>query len=370
MNRRTLLGAAGIGGLMVAAGVPVARQLVSTVASEAALSSTVYIGSYTSWGTPAGPGFQVGTADPVTGKLTITGTVAGVADPSWFAYSADGRILYSTNEGTPGAVTAIDISSDQQPKVLATAAVKGNGPTHIARHGQFLLTANYTSGDVSVLKLGADGKPGAVTDVVAHGTGAHAHQVVTDPSGQWLLAVDLGTDSVYVYKVDGAGKLTQNQQLKLPAGTGPRHLAFHPDGKRAFILAELNSTLTVAGWDAASGTLTAGKVLSTLGGATPAENYPGEVQVSPDGRFVYATNRGHESIATFSVGSDVSFVETVPSGGSWPRHLILDPTGKWVYVSNQRAGTVNWLPRDLSTGRLGPSVGSVSVGNVGVVSFK
>lgn len=352
---------------MLATGVP--------AAAHGRTVSTVYIGSYTSWGNPPGPGFQVGTVDSVTGKLTITGRVSGIVDPSWFAYSRDGRVLYTTIETNPGKVTALSITDPQRPRVLNSVSVNGAGSTHATVHGQFLLTANYSSGDVSVVSLRADGRVGSVTDVVKH-TGsraAHAHQVLSDPSGRWITAVDLGTDSVYVYSIDQAGKLKLNQQLKLPDGLGPRHLAFHPNGQYAYVLAELRSELTVLAWDAAAGKFTAGQVISTLGGATPPENYPGEVQISRDGRFVYATNRGHDSLALFSVGESgrrLEFVSTTPTGGSWPRHFTFDPAETRVYVSNQRAGTVNVLARDPRTGTLGGSVATAKVNNVGIVSFK
>ncbi|ONI71055.1 hypothetical protein ALI144C_51855 [Actinosynnema sp. ALI-1.44] len=367
LNRRRFLGAAGVGGLMVATGIPASAQ--------GRLVSTVYIGSYTSWGNPPGPGFQVGTVDSATGKLTITSGVSGIPDPSWFAYSRDGRVVYTTIETNPGKVTALSIADPQRPRVLNSVNVNGAGPTHATVHGKYLLTANYTSGSVSVLSLQADGKVGRVTDVVTH-TGsraAHAHQVVSDPSGRWIVAVDLGTDSVYVYGIDNAGKLKLNQQLPLAAGLGPRHLTFHPNGRFAYVLGELRSEVTVLAWDAAAGKFTAGQVISTLGGATPPENYPGEIQISPDGRFVYATNRGHDSLAQFTVcetGKTLTFVSTTPTGGSWPRHFTFDPAGTRVYVSNQRAGTINVLPRDPRTGTLGGSAVTAKVNNVGIVSFK
>ncbi|MCE7001839.1 lactonase family protein [Kibdelosporangium philippinense] len=368
LNRRAFLGAAGVGGLMLATGVPASAQGRAV--------STVYIGSFTSWGTPPGPGFVVGSADSVSGKLTLTGGVSGIVDPSWFAYSLDGRILYSTNESATGKVTAFSLADPLRPRVLNSANVNGAGPTHVSLHGKHLLTANYSSGSVSVLSLLADGKVGAVTDVVKHTGGSrnsHAHQVVTDPSGRWIVVVDLGTDSVYVYSIDTAGKLKLNQQLVLPSGLGPRHLTFHPNGKFAYILGELRSEVTVAAWDATAGKFTPGQVISTLGGAKPPENYPGEIQISPDGRFVYASNRGHDSLATFVVGEQgksLAFVSTTPTGGTWPRHFTLGPGGNWVYVANQNSHTINWLPRDPGTGKLGTSAGSVKVNSVGIVSFK
>jgi 6-phosphogluconolactonase len=370
LNRRSFLGVIGAGGLALGSGLPAAA------AGRAA--STVYIGSFTSWGSPPGPGLQVATADSATGGLTITGKVANVADPSFFAFSADRRTLYSTNESDPGRVSAFGITDPQHPALLNSQPTKGAGPTHVSVHtsGRYLLAANYTSGSVTVLPLSADGRIGAATDVVQH-TGdtrdPHAHQTVTDPSGQWVLSVDLGADSVYVYGLNiSTGKLKLNQQLKLPVGAGPRHLAFHPDGRYAYILGELRSEITVAAWDAAAGKLTPGQVIGTLGGATPSQNFPAEIQVSTDGRFVYASNRGHDSIATFTVdeqGKALSFVNTVPTGGKWPRHFTLDPAGRWVYIANQNSNSVNWLPRDPATGKLGAPAGSVTVNTVGIVLF-
>jgi 6-phosphogluconolactonase len=371
ISRRSLLGALGAGGLALATGAP--------ASANTRVVSTVYIGSYTSWGTPSGPGLQVGGVDPATGKLTITSTVRGVVDPSWFTYSADKRVLFTTNESEPGKVSSYSLANPQKPVLINSQPTKGAGTTHLSLHpgGRYLLAANYNDGKVSVLPVGYDGRIGTVTDVVTH-TGdtrqAHAHQTVTDPSGRWIISVDLGADSVYVYSLNaGTGKLKPNQQLKLPAGAGPRHLAFHPNGQYAYILGELRSEITVAAWNSGTGKFTPGQVIGTLGGATPPQNFPGEIQVSPDGRFVYASNRGHNSIALFSVGEAgkaLSFVSTAPSGGVWPRHFTLDPAGRWVYVSNQQSNTVNWLPRDPATGKLGASAGSVSVGNVAIVSFR
>jgi 6-phosphogluconolactonase (cycloisomerase 2 family) len=372
LNRRRFLGAVGVGGLVLSTGLPAGAAGRVTV-------STVYIGSFTSSGTPAGLGLQVGSADADTGKLTLTGQVNGIKDPSFFAFSADRRFLYSTNETDAGRVSAFSLADPQKPVLLNSQPTKGSGPTHVSVHasGRYLLAANYNSGSVTVLPLSADGRIGAATDVVQH-TGdtrdPHAHQTVTDPSGRWVLSVDLGADSVYVYSLNlSTGKLALNQQLKLPVGAGPRHLAFHPGGQFAYILGELRSEVTVAAWNSATGKLTPGQVIGTLGGATPPTNFPAEIQVSADGRFVYASNRGQDTIATFTVtesGKHLTFVSTVPTGGNWPRHFTLDPAGRWLYVSNQNSNTVTWLPRDPATGKLGAPAGSVKVNSVGIVLFR
>ena len=369
LNRRGFLGALGAGGVVLATGLP-------AEASGRALS-TVYIGGYTDSG---GPGLQVGSVDPTSGKLTVASTVKGVRNPSWYAFSADRKVLYSTNENTPGgAVSAFGLADPTKPKLLNTVQTKGTGTTHVSVHpsGKYLLAANYDSGSVSVLAVKADGSIGAVTDHVKH-TGtrddAHAHQTVTDPSGKWIVSVDLGADSVYVYSLNlTTGKLTQKQQLKLPSGAGPRHLAFNPNGRYAYILGELRSEITVVAWDPTAGKLTPGQVIGTLPGGTTVENFPGEIQISGDGRYVYTSNRGHDSLATFTTnetGDKLTFVTTTPTGGKYPRHFTLDPSGNWVYASNQNSNLLTWLPRDPATGKLSPSVGSVSVKAVAVVAFR
>jgi 6-phosphogluconolactonase len=338
----------------------------------------VYIGSFSTWGEPPGRGLDVGLADPRTGRLAITGTVPNVPDAAWFAVSRDRRFLYCTNELVPdGTVTSLDIAEPQDPVVLNRQPTRGAGPTHVSVHpsGRFLLTANYTTGSVVVHRLDRDGRVGESTDLVQHkGTDRepHAHQIVTDPSGRWVVAVDLGADSVFVYRLHLAtGTLNLRQQLRLPAGAGPRHLAFHPSGRHAYILGELRSEITVAAWDAVAGRLTPGQVIPTT--SSTGTNFPAEIAVSRDGRFVYASNRGENTIAAFTVhdfGRRLVSAGSTPCGGDWPRHFTLSPDERWVYVSNQRSNTVNWLPRDPRTGRIGPSMGSVPVNNVGIVLFR
>lgn len=343
--------------------------------------STVYLGSFSSWGKPHGRGLEVGTVDPASGQLTVTGHVKGIPDASFLTLSADRKTLYATNELVPdGTITALNIASDPlHPSILNKQPAGGGGPTHLSVHpsGKFLLTANYTDGTVAVHPLSEDGRIGAATDLVKHVSETrdpHAHQVITDPSGRWVVAVDLGADSVYVYGLDLAvGKLALNQQFKLPEGAGPRHLAFHPGGRYAYILGERRSEITVAAWDSNEGRLTPGQVIGTLGDAAPKRNSPAEIQVSSDGRFVYASNRGHDSIAMFpahDLGASLSFGGTMPTGGAGPRHFTLDPAERRLYVANQKSNSITWLPRDPETGQLGPAEGSTQVNSVGMILFR
>ncbi|QKV74464.1 lactonase family protein [Amycolatopsis sp. Hca4] len=369
LSRRTFLGAA--------AGAGAATVLGSSLASAATTpkgcfaGGTVYIGSYTSGAT--GHGLDVTSRSGAA--LNPVRTVPGISDTSWFDRSADGKTLYVTNEGDPaGYVSALNIADPANPKPLNKVSSKGGAPTHLSVHssGKYVLAANYSSGSVVVLPILAGGKLGAATDLVTHHADsgqAHAHQVVNDPTGRWVLAVDLGADSVYVYGFT-AGKLSLHQQLKLPAGAGPRHLAFDHSGKFAYILQELRPEVTVASWDAATGTLKALSVVPAVPSGSTGELYPGEIILSRDGKFAYATVRGPNTLATFSVsGATLKLVSTVPTGGNWPRHVALDPSESWFYVSNQRSGTVTWLPRDPATGLPGAPAGSLAVGSVNSVYF-
>jgi 6-phosphogluconolactonase (cycloisomerase 2 family) len=336
----------------------------------------VFVGSFT--GTePPGHGLDVTFADGDDPTLRFTGTVPAVQDASWLELSGDRQTLYVANElPTGGTVTALDVSDPAQPRVRNAKPTLGAGPTHVAVHpnGRHVLVANYLDGTVAVLPVSPGGELRDATDLVRH-TGrereAHAHQVVVDPSGRWVLAVDLGTDSIYVYRLDlDTGKLALHQQVVLPSGTGPRHLVFHPNARWAYVAGELVPEIIVAGWDAARGRLAPEHVVPALPPGTTGEQFPAGILLSPDARLVHVAVRGENTIATFEIGrsgATLTRATSVPTGGDWPRHLALDPSERGFYVSNQRSGTVTWLPRDAKTGLPGepttvyevPSVASV-----------
>ncbi len=369
LSRRTFLGAAGAAGAATVLGAQAAGA--ATTEKGCFAGTTAYIGSYTTGAT--GHGLDVATRSGAA--LSPVRTVPGITDTSWFDRSADGKTLYVTNEGSPaGYVSALSIADPTKPRLLNKVSSKGDAPTHLSVHvsQKYVLAANYNSGSVVVLPILAGGKLGAATDVVTHHGAerdAHAHQVVNDPSGRWVLSVDLGADSVYVYGFD-AGKLSLHQQLKLPSGAGPRHLAFDRTGKFAYILGELRAEVTVASWDAATGTLKALSVVPAVPAGSTGDRFPGEIIVSKDGKFVHATVRGPDTLVTFAAsGATLKPVSSVPTGGNWPRHVALDPAESWFYVSNQRSGTVTWLPRDPATGLPGAPAGSLAVGSVNSVYF-
>ncbi|MFJ3583416.1 lactonase family protein [Streptomyces sp. NPDC090127] len=320
-----------------------------------------FIGSFTSAG---GRGILAADVDQETGALTVTGATDALADPSYLALA--GQVLYAVSETEKGAAAAFDVSGAVPRPLGVPALVRGAGPTHLAVTAGHVLTANYTSGSVTALPITADGSLGAATDVVGHeGSGPvadrqgapHAHQVLPAPDGRWTVAVDLGTDSVVIYALDPAtGALRPHGETALKPGTGPRHLAFHPSGSHAYVLNELEPTLTVCRWDAATGTLeplgeTPVIPAGTAGTAGP--SYPSEVVVAPDGRFLWVAVRGDDTLAVLALdpsGGQATFRTAVPCGGRWPRDLALDPSGRRLYAANERSGDVTWFDLDPETG--------------------
>jgi 6-phosphogluconolactonase len=349
-RRRVLaVAAAGAGGAVLArAGLAGADS-----GGTAAARQRVFLGTYTSSG---GGGIALAGVDPATGRLAVDKWVRAVPDPSWLALTPDKRTLYAVTEATPnGRVTALrpdDVTAlGGQPT--------GAGPAHVLVHpaGKHLFTSLYDGGAVAVHPILADGRVGPASDVRRHlpeagQRAAHAHQVVVDPSGTWILAVDLGVDAVFVYALDAAkGALSERSRVRLRRGSGPRHLAFHPGGGYAYVAGELDSTVTVCTWR--DGTLTPGPVLSTRPTPSTRPNSAAEILVSADGRFVYVSNRGDNTVAVFAVtggGAGLRLAGAPSCGGNWPRHLAFDPTGTRLYVANERSGDVTWFGLDPATG--------------------
>ncbi|SFT87414.1 6-phosphogluconolactonase, cycloisomerase 2 family [Actinopolyspora lacussalsi subsp. righensis] len=371
LNRRTFLAS------LSAAGAAAAALPTAAAARTGGDHRPAYLGSF-SWTDPPGRGFDVASHDLSSGQLRPIRSLEGVPDASWLAFSPDRHVLYTTNELVPdGTVTALSLWDPRHPRIINTRSSRGAGPTHLSVHpsGRFLLTANYTDGTVAVHRLEVDGGVGESTDLVRHTSeprAPHAHQVITDPSGRWVVAVDLGADAVFTYRLDTAsGELHRNQRLSAPTGSGPRHLAFHPDGRHAYLLNELASTVTVLRWDAAAGTFELGESVSTRPPDAAGENYPAEIVVTRDDDC-YVTNRGDNTVAHFKVsdrGTRLHLTGTTDTGGDWPRHCTLDRTRRWLHVANQNSGTVTRFSRDCTTGSLSQVVDSVEVPGVAVVAL-
>ncbi|MFF0006125.1 lactonase family protein [Streptomyces tibetensis] len=314
-----------------------------------------FIGSFTAAG---GPGIVTAEVDADTGALTVLSSVNAVPDPSCLTLSPDGEMLYAVIETAEGAVAAYRVDGDKPDPAGRPVPVDGSGPTHLSLYAGHVLTANYGSGSVTAVPLRPDGTLARSASRVLRHRGAgphtprqqgpHAHQVQPDPSGRWAVSVDLGTDSVRVCTLtDGA--LVLHRETALRPGSGPRHLAFHPDGRHAYVVNELSPSVTVCRWDAAEGALTPLSETPVLPGAPARDAYPSGIAASRDGRFVWTATRGEDVLSVLVVeGEGLRLVTTVPCGGHWPRALTAD--GGFLYVANERSGDVTWFAVDPLTG--------------------
>jgi 6-phosphogluconolactonase (cycloisomerase 2 family) len=340
--------------------------------------------------------------DRDTGAMTPLGVVEMGTSPSCLALDAAGARLYSANEtdrigdDRQGTVSAFEIDrAGGGLRLLNTVRSGGAGPTYVSVHpgGRHLLVANYFGGSVAVLPILDGGRLGEATDVKADagpigptravhappGSFAfsghdrtHAHMIQADPSGRFVLHVDLGLDRIFVWRFDAArGVLVPHDppSVALPPGDGPRHFHFHPDGRRLYSIQEEGSTVVVFDWE--GGRLSPRQTLSTLPPAFAGSNFCSEIQVSADGRFVYAGNRLHDSIGIFSVGPDgaLAYVGEEWTRGNYPRSFALDPTGRFLACCNQRADHVAVFRVDRATGALAFTGHYVPVGNPSHVVF-
>ncbi|WP_246523625.1 lactonase family protein [Gemmata palustris] len=351
-----------------------------------------------------GRGIHIFKVDRTTGALTAAGVHEMGTSPSCLAVNAAGTRLYSANEtdrvgkDKVGTVSAFAIDrADGKLKLLNTVTSGGAGPTYVSIHpsGKFVLVANYFGGSIAVLPILEDGRLGDATDtkIDAGKVGptkavhappgsfafsghdrTHAHMIEADPSGRFVLHVDLGLDKIFVWKFDEKkGTLTPNDPpaVSLPPGDGPRHFHFHPNGKWFYSIQEEGSTIVLFDYDGATGGLTSRQTISTLPPKFAGSNFCSEILVSADGRFVYAGNRLHDSIGIFSVGEKgtLTHVGDEWTRGNYPRSFTFDPTGQFLYCCNQRADNVTVFRVDRKTGGLTFTGHYTPVGNPSIVVF-
>ncbi|MEV0174249.1 lactonase family protein [Streptomyces sp. NPDC050803] len=320
----------------------------------------LYLGTYTSV-EGGGRGIGLASYDPGTGRVTGAGTLTGMGDPSYLALHPDGRTLYAVDERADGAVTAVRLADR---KVLGSRGTGGGAPCHLSVHpgGRWLLSANYASGSVAVHPVTDSGALGERTDLVTHTSpapgpgqqGPHAHQFVTSPDGGHVLAVDLGTDTVYTYRLDEAkGTLTEVSRAQTRPGAGPRHLTFHPGGRFAYLANEVDNTVAVCAYDPDTGRLTVGDAQST--GTGSGTSYPAQLLVTSNGAYAYLANRGHNSLTRYAVEADgarLRLLDTVPVAGDFPRQIAFSPDGGLLFAANQRSSTVSVFHVDDASGEL------------------
>ncbi len=357
-----------------------ALAAATIVAAEKPGPVTVYIGTYTD-GTSRG--IYRFAFDPATGAMTEPVLAAETKNPSFLALHPNGRYLYAVGEvssfegAKTGSVSAFAIDAKTGDLVLLNQqSSAGAGPCHLVvdKTGASVLVANYGGGTVAVLPIEADGRLKPASSVRAHeGSGPnkgrqekpHAHGIYLDAAERFALSPDLGADRVFVYRFDAAkGTLEPQGAAPLDPGSGPRHLAFHPTGKYVYVINELLSTVTAFSYDAAKGALAKLQTVSALPAGFSGESWTAEVAVSPDGRFLYGSNRGDDSLAVFRVDAATGRLTAVghaPVGGKTPRHFTLDPTGRFILVAHQGSGGAAVLRRDPSTGMPGPAGPPVKV---------
>jgi 6-phosphogluconolactonase len=330
----------------------------------------VYVGAYTE--SPAGTadGISVYRFDPQTGALSLIQVAPGSPNPSFLALAPDRRHLYAVSELDAGGVRSfVRNPVTGELSALNEQSSHGSSPCYISvdPSGRYALVANYGDGVVTALPIATDGHLQPATGVVqqegssvvaGRQDGPHAHMIRATPDGRYVLATDLGADRIFVFRLNlESGQLEPNDAGAASAasapGTGPRHFAFAPDGRTLYVINELASSLTAWAWDAGSGSLNQIETVSMLPEGFDGTNSGAEVVVSPDGRFVYASNRGHDSIAIFAVGEGgLTLVGHESTQGKSPRGFALDPTGAWLLAANQRSDSIVVFRRDPATGRL------------------
>lgn len=330
----------------------------------------IYIGTYTR----GSGGIHLLKMDPETGALTHEGLVAECPSPSFLAISPDGRFVFAVNEtgdyggANTGSVTAFhrDKGSGKLTQ-LNTRSSHGSYPCHLtmSKSGRHILAANYGSGTVVVLPVGADGTLGEASCVIQHRgssvnksrqEGPHAHSVNLDAANRFALVCDLGTDEVLVYRFDDErGTLTPHDPRAVEArkGAGPRHLAFHPNGRIVYVINELDSTIASYRYSPSAGTLRPVGVAETLPRDFAGQSTTAEVIVHPSGKWVYGSNRGHDSLAVFAVNASsgaLRYVGHQPTQGKTPRNFASDPSGKFIVAANQDSNSIEAFRVDPKTG--------------------
>ena len=320
----------------------------------------VYIGTYSDRG---GKGIYAYRFDANTGKFTDLGLVAETPDPSFLATSQDGRFLYAVNEissyqGQPaGSVSSFAIHADTgKLTLLNSVSSRGPGPAHITidRSGKSVLAANYDSGSVAVFPIMGDGSLGEASAFVQHKgssvdpdrqKGPHAHAIAMSPDDRFAIVADLGLDQVIVYPFDPIRRILGSHPhiVKVHPGAGPRHLAFHPNRKFLYLITEMKPSVVAYSYDAEHGGLQELQAISTLPKGFAGASDGAEIEIDPAGRFLYASNRGDDSIAVFAIDpakGTLTNVGSVPTQGKTPRNFAIDPTGHWLFAENQNSDDI------------------------------
>jgi 6-phosphogluconolactonase len=378
------------------------RQVLAQAGANRRLFA--YVGSYTTAidGGSNGKGIYRFEADARTGAFTRQKLVAETPNPSWIAIHPSKRYLYSVNEivsEESGSVSAFAIDpASGDLTLLNVVSSGGRGPAHMSldASGKYAFVANYAGGTIAVLPIVEGGRLAAAVDVhrdsgsvgaksaanappgsfaISGHDAPHAHMILADPGNRFVLAVDLGQDRIYVYRFDAdTGKLTLSEGtpfVSFPAGDGPRHFIFHPNGRWIYALGEESSTVAFFHYDAVHGTLALQQTISSLPAGFAGTNFTSEVVISLDGRFLYAANRLHDTIAICSIGSsgELKLLGEVSTMGDYPRHCTFALGGEFFYVCNQRSDSITCFKAQRETGLLSFTGQYTPVGTPSIVTF-
>ncbi|MCX5685279.1 MAG: lactonase family protein [Planctomycetota bacterium] len=380
MSRTTqwLLGAAGLALALVAGAADVAQ-------AAAPQAVRVYIGTYTG---PKSKGIYQMQLDLATGALSAPELAGEVANPSFVAIHPTNKFVYAVSEagGNDATVSAFAVAPETgKLTFLNKQPARGSGPCYVSvdKTGKAALAANYNSGSICAMPIGADGQLAEATAAIQHAgsgpnaarqKGPHAHCIDVDPTNHFVLSCDLGLDKVLVYRFDAAkATLVPNDppSASVAPGSGPRHIAFHPNGKFVYVISELANTVTAFAYDGQRGTMSQLGSVSTLPAEFDGRSSTAEIEVHPSGKFLYGSNRGHDSIAIFAVAADGKLkpLGQQPTQGKNPRCFGIDPSGTWLLAANQDSGNVVVFRIDAATGLLKASGATAAVSAPVCVKF-
>lgn len=351
-----------------------------------------YVGTYTEEGSKS-KGIYAYRYDAKTAQITPLGLAAETTNPSWVTLHPNGRFLYAVNEvgnykgPNSGGISAFSVDhATGKLTFLNELPTRGADPCYVAvdKTGKYVLVANYTGGSIAVFPILKDGSLGEVSAFVQHTghgpnpqrqEGPHAHSIDLSPDNRFAMVDDLGLDELLVYKFDSAnGMLTPNDPpfAKVDPGAGPRHVALHPNGKFAYVIGEMGHTVTASSYDPAAGALQPLQTVSTLPKDFEGRNDDAEIRVHPSGKFLYASNRGDDSIAIYAIDKSkgtLTQVGVVHTQGKEPRSFEIDPTGTLLFAANQKSNNIVVFRIDAKTGHLTPTGQVLEVASPVCVKF-
>jgi 6-phosphogluconolactonase len=300
---------------------------------------------------------------PDTGELNNPTPICQTNNPSFISLSSDKKYLYAVQEYESGAVSSFKINQENnQLELLNSQPTNGGHPCYISldKTNEWLMTANYTGGNITVFPILPDGTIGQSADQINfqndenNPTYAHPHTVVHEPNGDWIFVTDCGHNNIHIYKLNNTGRLTSHSTTTLPDGTGPRHLAFHKNNQIIYSVNETNLTVSTFQYDSSKGTVEEIQTISALLGTRNEGDSAADIHIHPNGKFLYSSNRGQDSISIFKIKEDftLELIANHPSGGKTPRNFTIDPTGEWLLVANQNSNNIQNFKIDHETGLL------------------